>query len=149
MANTTLSSLGGKVCVDGLAGEVIITLIADGTCKAGWIVGQATGNGTARGVDTDGNLDELDGIALPRYDTDIDTAFTAGDLISVLIPISGRTYRVPMTDQNGSLYAGEPMTLTTVAGEVTAGADSEAVHVGRLRKNIVDNDTWCELVWGV
>lgn len=148
MANTTLSSLGGKIWVDGYSGETIITLKADGTCKAGWIVGQASGNGTARGVDTDGNLDELDGIALPRYDTDLDTAFTSGDLISVVIPISGKTYRVKMTDAGGSLYAGEPMVLTTVAGEVAAGADIEAVHIGRLRKSIVDDDTWCELVWG-
>lgn len=149
MANTSLSDLGGSIFVNGYDGELLITLKADGTCKAGWIVGQASGNGTARGVDLDGNLDELDGIAVERYDTDIDTAFTSGDAIEVVVPKSGKVYRVK-ADPTGAAYAGEPVTMhATTAGAIDNGGDAEAVHIGRLYRDMGASDTWAEIVWGV
>lgn len=149
MANTLLSQLGGSIFVDGYDGETIITLLADGTAKAGWIVGQSAGAVSARGTDVDGNLDETMGILKERYDTDIDTAPTANELVEVVIPKSGRRYRVLMIDQNGALNPGEPMTFSNTAGAVTAGANIEAEHCGRLNKAIADDDLWCELIWGV
>lgn len=149
MANTKLSDLGGGVCIDS-GEELTITLLADGTAKAGWLVGQSAGAVTARGVDVDGNLDEMIGILMERYDTDLDTAPTAGELVKVVIPRSGRRYRVYMSDQGGAKYAGEPMVPhATDAGQITAGGDVEAVHIGRLAKDIADDDRFCELIWGV
>lgn len=149
MANTNgVGDLGDSIFVDGEDGEDKITLKADGTCKAGDLVGQTSGNGTARGVDLDGNLDEFDGIARERYDTDINSAFTAADPIQVVRPKAGRKYRVKLLDQGGAKYQGEPMTFSNTAGALTAVGDAESAHVCRLSKDIADDDIICEVVWG-
>lgn len=148
MANTNLSDLGGSIFVDGYDGESTITLLADGTAKAGSLVGQTSGSGTMRGVDLDGNLDEFDGILVERYDTDLDSAPTAGKACTVVRPKAGRKYRVQMADQGAAKYQGEPMTFSNTAGIITAAGDAESAHVCRLSKDIADDDTVCEVVWG-
>lgn len=145
-----LSDLGGTIFVDGYDGETKLTLKADGNVKAGWLVGQAAGNGVAIGVDIDGSLDEFDGILATRYDTDIDTAPTAGDAVDVYYPKSGRKYRIHIGDPGTTLYSGEPMIHhATEPGAAYQGAASEAVRIARLSRDVANGDLFAEVVWGI
>ena len=144
-----LSALGGSIFVDGYDGERKVTLIADGTAKAGHLVGQTAGDGIARGVDIDGNLDEFDGIQSKRYDTDLDSAPTAGKAVDVYYPISGHRYRIHIHDPGAVLYPGEPMTFhASDAGQADKGGDSEAEHICRISKEVANGDSFAEVVWG-
>lgn len=148
MANK-LSDLGGSVFYDGYGGETMITLIADAASKAGWLVGQTLGAGTAVPIDTNANLDEFDGICVERYDTDIDSVYGAGVIIDVAYPIAGRRYIVAIYDAAG-LYAGEPMipNAGTNAGMLIAGAALEGAHLAKLFKNTTAADNFGIVTWG-
>lgn len=147
MANT-LSSLGGSIFVDGYDGERMVTLIADANVKAGWLVGQDSGDGIAIGVNATGNVDEMDGIMAEHYKTDLDSAPGAGKFVTVVYPISGHRYRVAIYSA-GALYAGEPMVVNTGhAGMMEGGGDIEAAHQARLSKNVTAADNFAEVVWG-
>lgn len=147
-AVTLLSGLGGQVCADSRADELWISRKADGAIKAGWAV-DISGS-TAVGTDVDGSLDEFGGFVLPRYDTDVDTAFTAGDLIDIVIPQGGHLYNVYISDPGATNYAGEPMIFhATAAGELDAGGDIEAEHVARLFDDILDTTRFATIIWGV
>ena len=147
-AVTILSGLGGEVLMDSRADELIISRFADGAIKAGWAV-DISGS-TAVGTDVDGSLDEFGGFALPRYDTDVDTAYTSGDLIDIVIPQGGHLYNVYISDPGATNYAGEPMIFhATAAGELDAGGDIEAEHVARLFDDILDTTRFATIIWGV
>lgn len=147
MANK-LSDLGGSIFVDGYDGERMITLIADANVKAGWIVGQTTGNGTARGSDVTGTLDETDGIMAEHYKTDLDSAPGAGEFVTVVYPKAGHRYRVAVY-LAATTYAGEPMTYAgDHDGMMSAGGDMEAAHQARISKNAASGDNFAEVVWG-
>lgn len=145
-AVTALSTLGGRVCMDSRANELVIVRNADGTLKAGW--GADISGSTAVGVDTDGNLDEFGGFCLPRYDTDVDTAFTAADLIEIVIPQGGHLYNVYVADPGATVYAGKPLVWTTTAGNLTADGDAEAEHVARVFNDYLDNTRYATIIWG-
>lgn len=147
-AVTTLSTLGGRVCMDSRANELVIVRKADGTLKAGHLA-DISGE-TAVGVDVDGNLDEFGGFVLPRYDTDVDTAITATRLIEIVIPQGGHLYNVYISDPGAANYAGEPYKFhATDAGQLDAGADIEAEHVARLFDDILDTTRFATIIWGV
>ena len=101
-ANTLLSELGGEVIMGSQSNENIESYLADGTCKAGWLVGIDGTDLLVHGAD-DGAQETFIGIALPRYDTDCDTAFTASDVIDVVIPKSGNYYAVLMENPSATL----------------------------------------------
>ncbi len=147
-AVTKLSELGGKVLMDSRENELIISRKADGTLKAGWLA-DISGD-TAVGTDVDGNLDEFGGFCLPRYDIDVDTAYTVGDLIDIVIPQGGHLYNIKVTDPGGTAYAGEPLKFhATVAGELQIAGDIEAEHVARLFDDILDTSVFATIIWGV
>ena len=148
MANT-FSSLGGSIFVDGYDGERKVTLIADGTAKAGWLVGQTAGSGTMRGINPTGDLDEFDGICEKRYDTDIDTAFTGGVVVDVYYPKAGHRYRVKIKDPGTAIYPGEPLiAIASTAGSLDKAGGVETEHMARLSKIAANGDTYAEVVWG-
>jgi len=131
-ANNLLSDLGGEVIMGSQSDENIETWLADGTVQAGWIVGV---NGTdllVHGSD-DAGVEHFTGIAIPRYDTDCDTAYTANDLIDVVIPISGHYYAVFIEDPSAVLEGGHAMTFSDTAGALEkcatfdGGADLQVV----------------------
>ncbi len=147
-AVTKLSELGGKVLMDSRENELIISRKADGTLKAGWLA-DISGD-IAVGTDVDGNLDEFGGFCLPRYDTDVDTAYTVGDLIDIVIPQGGHLYNIKVTDPGGTAYAGEPLKFhATVAGELQIAGDIEGEHVARLFDDILDTSVFATIIWGV
>lgn len=146
---TLLSALGGTIFVDGYDGERKVTLKADGTAKAGWLVGQASGDGIARGVDPNGNLDEFDGIQDKRYDTDLDTAPTAGVAVDVYYPKSGHRYRIRIKDPGTAIYPGEPMIfISGTAGALDKAGDIETVYQARISREAPNGATFAEVVWG-
>jgi hypothetical protein len=143
MVLSLLSELGASVCVNS-AEETFITALADGTAKAGWVVG-LTAAGVIAGSDTDG-VDEFVGIVMERYDTDLDTAVTAGKTVQVVLPRSGHRYRVIVTDLNSSI-PGVPVGFGATAGALSVVATIESTHVARTWK-YTDGDTIAELIWG-
>ena len=146
-AVTALSTLGGRVCMDSRANELVITRLADGTLKAGHLADISAA--TAVGTDIDGHFDEFGGFCLPRYDTDVDTAFTVGDLIEIVIPQGGHLYNVYISDPGAANYAGEPYIFHAAdAGQLDAGEAAEAEHVARLFDDILDTTRFATIISG-
>lgn len=148
MATTTLSQLGGIVCVDGKGGETIISAIADGTAVAGQVVGVVSSTGKIAGTD-DGAFEFFTGILLPRYDTDCDTAPTAGDAVEIVIPQDGHAYNVAITDPGADKDPGLGLVFSTTAGNLTPQADIVVLNVARTSKKILDTDRFAEVYWGM
>ena len=147
-AVTALSTLGGEVLMDSRAKELWITRLADGNLKAGWLADISAA--TAVGTDVNGDLDEFGGICLPRYDTDVDTAYSSGDAIDIVIPQGGHLYNIYISDPGATNYAGEPMIFhATDPGQLDAGGDIEAEHVARLFDDILDTTRYATIIWGV
>jgi hypothetical protein len=144
MVLSKISDLGGEICVDSGGLETRVIAKADGTAKAGWIVGLTTA-GIVAGTDTDAP-DALLGILDRRYDTPIDDIPTAGLAVEVIIPIAGKRYRVFVTDLNSSL-PGVPVLPGATAGSLSVQAAVEGAHVARTSK-YTDGDTVAEVVWG-
>lgn len=137
-AVTALSTLGGRVCMDSRANELIISRKADGTEKAGSLVGCDDGI-TADGINPTGDLDELLGIQMPRYDTDVDTAPTAGLLIDIVVPQGGHLYNVKIKDPGGTLYGGEPLVpIAGTAGALDKSGNVELEHIARIFDKVLD-----------
>ena len=147
-AVTALSTLGGRVCMDSRAEEICIVRKADGTLKPGWAADISAE--TAVGVNPTGDFDEFGGFCLPRYDTDVDTAFTITNLIDIVIPQGGHIYNVKIKDPGADPYAGEPLLwIAATAGALDKVGDVEATHVARLFDDILDNSTFATIIWGV
>ncbi len=143
MAKTTCSAIGG-VIHDSRANELIVTGIADGTVKAGDLATVLT-TGVVRQSDLSDSYDETLGIALPMYHTDMDTAYTSGKTVDIVVPQGGHIYGVKAADI-GAVQMGEPMTIGE-AGAMAMAGDVEAAHQARLFK-AVDDDTYVLCVWG-
>jgi hypothetical protein len=139
---STISGLGGSVICGDENDEDMVTMIADGTAKAGWLVGNSSG--TIAGTDTDG-VDTFVGILKERYDTDLDSIPTAGKPVTVVRPRSGHRYRVFVTDLNAS-GPGLPLQFGATAGSLSVVAAVEGAKVAYTTK-YTDNDTVAEITW--
>ena len=143
-----LSALGGRVCVEGREGETIITAIADGTAVAGQVVGIPIATGIAAGSDL-GVFEFFTGIQLERYDTDCDTAPTAGLMIEVVIPKVGRRYNVAIENPAGDLDAGYPFVFGDTAGNLEKGTNTLDVKAeARGFQGIANTSRFADLIWG-
>lgn len=148
-AVTSIVTLGGKVCMDSREEEITISRKADGTIQAGWLAACADGS-TAVGMNPTGNLDELLGIALPRYDTEPSAAYTAADLIDIVIPQGGHLYNIKIKNPGTTLYAGEPLIpIAATAGALDKSADIESEHMARLFDSVLNTTTYATVIWGV
>ena len=147
-AVTALSTLGGKVRMDSRGDELSIVRKADGTLKAGWLA-DISGE-TAVGINPTGNLDELGGICLPRYDTDVDTAFTSTRLIDIVIPQGGHLYNIKIKDPSATIYPGEPLiAIAATAGALDKVGNIESEHVARIFDACLTGTTFATVIWGV
>ena len=146
-AITTLSGLGGQVCADSRANELWISRKADGTLKAGYCADISVD--TAVSSDFGNDLDEFGGFVLPRYDTDVDTAITAAELIDIVIPQGGHLYNIYIENPGGTIYAGEPLTHSSTAGCLELNEAAEAEHVARLFDDVITATRFATVIWGV
>ena len=147
-AVTSIVTLGGKVCMDSRANELIINRTADGTIQAGW--GADISGETAVAVNPTGNLDEFGGFALPRYDTEPSAAYTATRLIDIVIPQGGHLYNILIKDPGTTLYAGEPLIwIAATAGAMDKVGNIESEHQARLFDSVLDTSTYATIIWGV
>ncbi len=145
---TLLSHLGGIVCVEGREGETIVTMKADGTAVAGHVVAAPIATGTAAGSDL-GAFEFFTGIQLPRYDTDADTAPTAGLMVEVVIPKLGRRYNVAIEDPSGDVDAGYPFIFGDTAGNLEKGTNTLNVKAeARAFTGIANTSRFADLIWG-
>ena len=147
-AITLLSTLGGYVCMDSRLNEMVIVRKADGTLKAGHLADISAD--TAAGIDPNADLDELGGIVLPRYDTDVDTAITSTYLIDIVIPQGGHIYNIKIKNPAGTIYAGEPLIpIASTAGALDKVGDIESEHIARLLDDVITGTTFATVIWGV
>ena len=144
MVKSKISELGGSVCVSS-AEETYVTGIADGTAKAGWLVGLVIATGVVAGCDTDG-VDEFVGILCERYDTDIDTAIASGKTVRIVIPKAGHKYRM-FTADLGAAGIGICAGFGADAGVLALVAAAENTHLCRSWI-YTDDDTVGEFIWG-
>jgi len=147
-AVTALSTLGGRVCMDSRGDELSIVRKADGTLKAGWLADISAE--TAVGINPTGDLDEFGGICLPRYDTDVDTAFTITRVIDIVIPQGGHLYNIKIKNPGATLYAGEPLiAIAATAGALDKVGNIETEHVARIFDEVLTTSTFATVIWGV
>lgn len=138
----------GIVCVDGKGEETIITAIADGTAVAGQVVGVPVATGIAAGSDV-GAFEFFKGIQLPRYDTDVDSAPTAGLQIEIVIPKHGRRYNVAIEDPAGDLDDSYPLIFGNTAGNLEKGTNTLDVKAeAKASGGIANTSRFCECTWG-
>ncbi len=142
---STISALGDSVIMGDLNDEEIITGLASGSEKAGDLVNITTSTGALAKCDVD-VIDLFIGICVERYDTDIDTAYTASDAVDVVIPKSGHKYRV----QTANLSASGPgiaMILTNAAGLGKQTAIETNERCRTFGDSYVTGDTVAEVIW--
>ena len=148
-AKTLLSELGGVVRASSQHDEIVTVLIADGSAKAGHAAGCEGTDGTIDLTDVDGSVDNFVGICLPRYDVDVDTAFTSGDLVELVRPISGHMYNVIIEDPSATLQEGHPMAFGDDPGHFKKWAtieDSEVIAY--LAHPVITGTEIATIVWG-
>lgn len=141
----------GIVCVDGRDGENIITAKADGTLKAGQMVGIITTIGATLGdIDgiINGGFETVMGILLPKYNVDADTAVADGLTVEIVIPKAGRHYNVKITDPGAAIEGGYPFIYSAVDGELVKQVDVLLLAVCRSARGIADTSRFAEMIWG-
>jgi len=130
MANTKISDLGNEICLS--AGEEIrIPALGNGVAKPGEVVGITDATGKVVGTDI-GASEMYRGILDKHWKTDIDTAIGDGVRCSVVVPRSGRVYRIWCTDPAGAVVSGLSHNISTTAGCLT-GAASVSLNVAGNR----------------
>lgn len=151
---TTLSALGGIVCVDGRAGEIINTGIADGTSVAGWAVwiegtlGADTGKMV--GIKVDSSHDNFAGILLPKYNVDCDTAVAVGLIVEYVMPQSGHKYNIAISDPSTGHNAGQTVELAAgTAGQfdISAGTIEVVDFLAYTTNGVASTSRFCEVIW--
>ena len=143
MALTLISEIGGQVILGDYADETIVPAIADGTAKAGWVVG-ITAAGSVGGTDT-GAPDFFTGFLLPNHTIDVDTAITVSLPVSVVIPKSGHLYGIVTTDLSAT-GSGLPMTFSATAGAWDVVAAVEGASFCRTYE-YTSGDTVAVVIW--
>lgn len=141
----------GIVCVDGRDGEEIVTAKADGTLKAGHMVGILTTIGATLGdIDgiIDGGFETVMGILLPKYNVDCDTAVADGLTVEIVIPKTGRHYNVAIEDPAAAIAGGTPFIYGNTDGNLEKSADVLLLAVCRSARGIADTSRYAEMIWG-
>lgn len=148
MANTKISDLGNEICLS--AGEEIrIPALGNGTAKPGELVGVTDGTGKVVGTDI-GTSEMFRGILDKHWKTDIDAAITDGERCSIVIPQSGRLYRIWCTDPTGAVVSGLPHNISTTAGNLTGAANTNMNTAGNRainHKALANTDRVGEFMW--
>lgn len=146
---TLMSAKGSKVCVDSRGDELMVTALADGTAQAGDACGVIAATNYVHQVTAAGSLDEFVGWLESKYNTDIDTAMTAAEMVELVIPQGGHLYLVHITDPSATVLAGEPMVLDgATAGEIVKVGDVETYHSCRLYETVVSGTTYAVIIYG-
>ena len=143
MALSKISELGGQVILGNYLDEMIVPAIADGTAKAGWLVGISAA-GVVGGTDT-GAPDQITGFLLPQHTIDVDTAITSPLKVNVVIPKSGHLYACFVTDLNTSV-PGSALKPSATAGSMAIEAVIENTHIARTY-SYTDGDTVAVVTW--
>jgi hypothetical protein len=146
MANTKISDLGPEIALSS-GGETRIPALGNGTAKPGHLVGITDATGKVVGTDI-GASELFHGILDKGYKTDIDTAIPDGTPCSVIVPKSGRKYRIFCTDQGGAVVSGMPWKISETAGSLTANTNMvTAGNVALNDKAIANDDLVGEYIW--
>ena len=118
MVNTAISDIGEQIQCSGGA-ESLEPILGDGAVKAGMACGKLT-TGKAIALDGDSATAGISfaGIMDRHYSVALDTAITDALPNNVIVPKSGRIYRVFIEDPGATVLKGAPITF----GQTTAGS---------------------------
>lgn len=148
-ALTKISELGGVVRASSHHDEIVTCLLSVANAKAGAAAGCTGTDGTMDLVDVNSNVDNFVGICLPRYDTDVDTAYATGVLCELVRPVSGHLYNVQIADAGGTLQEGHPYAFGDLNGQFKKWADIEDSEViAYLAHPVITGTTVATIVWG-
>jgi len=138
----------GIVCVDGRAGERIITAISDGVAVPGQVVG-VLATGVIAGTDDGGTSETFHGILLPKYNTDCDTLITSGDMCEIVIPTAGHRYNVATADPGADKTSGVGWIFGSTIGNLQIGAADIAKGCPCYSSiDVANTSRFMEVVWG-
>ncbi len=155
MANTAISHIGEQIQASG-GSEHLEPVLGDGAAKAGMLCG-ILNTGKAIAIDANSATAGLHfaGIMDRHYSVALDTAITDALLNNLMVPKSGRLYRVFIEDFGAVGLKGSPLTFaTTTAGSlmvvatVTGKLESGASNiVAYIEKDVANGDTVALIRW--
>jgi len=148
MANTVISDLGNEICLS--AGEEIrLPALGNGIAKPGEIVGITDADGKIVGIEV-GTSELFAGIVDKHWKTGIDAVIAAGEKCSVVVPTTGRMYRLWITDASGAVTRGNGHTVSATAGRLVGAAAASMNTAGVLCTNtnvLANGDLVMESRW--
>ena len=151
MVNTKLSDLGSRKVSMSPGPEKIESLFGDGVSKPGDVVGIdiATGQIIAHDEGAGTTSETLKGIVADNPLVAEDTAIPTTMLTPVIIPQSGRDYRVNLTDPGGATHIqGWNIGLSADAGKFAGVATANtAGAVANLISAMANGDLVGEIRW--
>jgi len=142
MAVSTISAIGG-VIQGNWGDEFIVAGVADGTAKAGHVVG-LTAAGVVDGTET--TNDTIIGIVLEHYGTDMDTAPASPKVLNIVVPQSGHLYGIIHADSNSTVY-GWGLIASANAGVLDPATDITTEHILARIFRSTDGDTASIVIW--
>ena len=151
MVNTKPSDLGSRKIAMSPGTEKIETLLGDGVSKPGDVVGidVATGRMVPTDIGVGTTSETFKGIVDDNPLLAEDTAITAGLPSPVIIPQSGRDYRLNITDPGGATHIqGWNIAFSADAGKCAGVATANtAGATGNLISAMANGDTVGEVRW--
>jgi hypothetical protein len=146
-----LSALGGIVCVDGRAGEIIITAKSEGISTPGFAVCVISTIGATEGEIVgcdDSAVETFMGFLLPKYNTDCDTFVTDHELVEIVVPTSGHKYNVAIENPSAALAAGTDLVFGDTIGNMEKKTpDALTWCPARTWKGVTDTSRFCTILW--
>ena len=146
MAKTELGDLGSKVCVDD-QDEKTIPALGDGTSVPGDLCYIDPADGKAKGADVAAK-EFFSGIMKESKITGPETAIVAGIPCTLVVPKSGRNYRIRCIAAGDTDEVGSGVTFSATAGKAeTTDVTLALSKIGRLALEVLVGDTVCEITW--
>ena len=144
MALSKISERGGHVIQGNWDDETIAVAIADGTAKAGMLVGLIAATGVVDGTDT--TNDAIVGILLPHHKIDVDAAITGALIVNYVIPKSGHLYGM-LCDDQGAHVVGWGTILSANAGLMAPATDAVTENIIARSYTYTSADTVGIFIW--
>ena len=149
MVNTDLADLNATKIEMSSGGETRVDALADGNMKPGALVGVTDATGKIVGCDI-GASELFVGILDINIETDMDTAIVDAVPCKIIIPKSGRKYRIRTKDPGGAVTSGNVHKIADTAGNIEGATNTGLGTAGSRCVNtraLANGDTIGEYRW--